>query len=106
VGATFSGRIAGVTRSGLFVRLKDTGADGFVPVSSLQGDFYYHVEAQHALVGKRTGETFSLGESVEVRLVEAIPSAGALRFEMLSEGKTRSAAATRLPRSGPRRHKR
>jgi ribonuclease R len=106
VGATFTGRIAGVTRSGLFVRLKDTGADGFVPVSSLQGDFYYHVEAQHALVGKRTGETFSLGETVEVRLVEAIPTAGALRFEMLSEGKARRTAAMRLPRSGPRRHRR
>ena len=87
IGATFTGRIAGVTRSGLFVRLKDTGADGFVPVSSLHNDFYNHVEAQHALVGKRTGETFLLGDTVEVRLVEAIPSAGALRFEMLSEGK-------------------
>jgi len=105
VGATFSGRIAGVTRSGLFVRLKDTGADGFVPVSSLQGDFYYHIETQHALVGKRTGETFSLGDPVEVRLVEAIPSAGALRFEMLSEGKTRRPAAMRVPRARPRRRR-
>ncbi len=87
VGATFHGRIAGVTRSGLFVKLRDTGADGFVPVSSLQGDFYHHDETLHALVGQRSGETFSLGETVEVRLVEAIPSAGALRFEMLSEGK-------------------
>jgi ribonuclease R len=87
IGATFTGRIAGVTRSGLFVKLKDTGADGFVPVSSLHNDFYNHIEAQRALVGKRTGETFMLGDTVEVRLVEAIPSAGALRFEMLSEGK-------------------
>ncbi len=95
IGAMFSGRIAGVARSGLFVRLADTGADGFVPVSSLQGDFYHHNEALHALVGKRTGETFSLGDTVEVRLVEAIPSAGALRFEMLSEGKKRRVAAMR-----------
>ena len=93
VGATFTGRIAGVTRSGLFVRLKDTGADGFVPVSSLHNDFYNHIEGQHALVGKRTGETFRLGDTVEVRLVEAIPSAGALRFEMLSEGKKGRVAA-------------
>ena len=95
IGATFQGRIAGVTRSGLFVRLKDTGADGFVPVSSLQGDFYNHVEALHALTGKRTGETFSLGDEVEVRLVEAIPSAGALRFEMLTEGKKRRISSLR-----------
>jgi ribonuclease R len=87
IGATFTGRIAGVTRSGLFVRLKESGADGFVPVSSLVGDFYHHLEAVHALVGQRSGATFSLGDPVEVRLVEAIPSAGALRFEMLSEGK-------------------
>jgi ribonuclease R len=108
IGATFSGRVAGVTRSGLFVRLADTGADGFVPVSSLQGDFYHHVEALHALVGKRTGETFSLGDAVEVRLVEAVPSAGALRFEMLSEGrKTRVATMRAAPkRPGKRPGKR
>ncbi|MBC7832484.1 MAG: ribonuclease R [Hyphomicrobium sp.] len=93
IGATFTGRIAGVTRSGLFVKLKDTGADGFVPVSSLHNDFYNHIEGQHALVGKRTGETFRLGDTVEVKLVEAIPSAGALRFEMLSEGKKGRVAA-------------
>ncbi len=107
IGATFSGRVAGVARSGLFVRLADTGADGFVPVSSLQGDFYNHVEALHALVGKRTGETFSLGDAVEVRLVEAIPSAGALRFEMLSEGrKTRVATMRAAPKRPAKRWKR
>jgi ribonuclease R len=93
IGAKFTGRIAGVTRSGLFVRLKDTGADGFVPVSSLGNDYYNHVEVQHALVGKRSGETYRLGDTVEVRLVEAIPSAGALRFEMLTEGSKGRVAA-------------
>ncbi|KWT70538.1 3'-to-5' exoribonuclease RNase R [Hyphomicrobium sulfonivorans] len=98
IGAKFAGRIAGVTRSGLFVRLTETGADGFVPVSSLGTDFFNHVEAEHALVGKRSGETYRLGDNVEVRLVEAIPSAGALRFEMLTEGKRGRVAA---PYAGP-----
>ncbi|HXF55513.1 MAG TPA: ribonuclease R [Hyphomicrobiaceae bacterium] len=88
VGAEFAARVSGVTRSGLFVRLADTGADGFVPASSIAGDFYVHVEESHALVGRRTGRSFQLGDSVQVRLVEALPSAGALRFEMLSEGRT------------------
>lgn len=88
VGATFEGRIAGVTRSGLFVKLKDTGADGFVPVSTLGQDFFNHVEEAHALMGSRSGETYQLGDPVSVRLVEAIPTAGALRFEMLTPGKT------------------
>jgi ribonuclease R len=87
VGAEFSARISGVTRSGLFVRLTDTGADGLVPAATIGDDYYRHHEDQHALIGDRTGEAFRLGDEVRVRLVEAIPSAGALRFEMLSEGK-------------------
>ena len=41
----------------------------------------------HALVGERTGESFRLGDKVEVKLVEANPAAGALRFDMLSDGR-------------------
>ncbi|MEO1543204.1 MAG: ribonuclease R [Pseudomonadota bacterium] len=85
VGAKFKGRIAGVTRSGLFVKLTDTGADGFIPISSLGDDYFHYLEEAHALVGERSGLAFTLGDTVDVRLVEAIPSAGALRFEMLSE---------------------
>ncbi len=106
VGATFSARIAGVTRSGLFVRLADTGADGYVPISSLGDEFYHHVEEAHALVGQSSGLAFRLGDSVEVKLVEAIPSAGALRFEMLSEpAKVDLTALSTMPRGiGKRSH--
>jgi ribonuclease R len=86
VGATFEARIAGVTRSGLFVKLKDTGADGYIPISSLGNDYYHHVEAAHALVGARSGEGYRLGDVVEVKLLEVIPSAGAMRFEMMTPG--------------------
>jgi ribonuclease R len=85
VGAEFGARISGTTRAGLFVRLDDTGADGFVPAATLN-DYYRHDETAHALVGDRTGDVYRLGDTVRVRLVEAVPSAGALRFEMLSPG--------------------
>jgi ribonuclease R len=85
VGAKFGARISGTTRVGLFVRLDDTGADGFVPAATLN-DYYRHDETAHALVGDRTGDVYRLGDTVRVRLVEAVPSAGALRFEMLSPG--------------------
>jgi ribonuclease R len=87
IGATFGGRISGVTRSGLFVKLTETGADGFIPASTIGDDYYRHDEAQHALVGDRSGEMHRLGDVVEVKLVEAQPVAGALRFELLSEGR-------------------
>jgi ribonuclease R len=85
VGAEFPARISGTTRAGLFVRLEGLGADGFVPAATLD-DYYRHDEAAHALIGDRTGDVYRLGDEVSVRLVEAIPSAGALRFEMLSPG--------------------
>jgi ribonuclease R len=97
VGADFQARISGVTRVGLFVRLKDTGADGFIAASTLGGEYWRHDESSHALVGDRSGGLYRLGDDVEVRLVEAIPTAGALRFEMLSEPR-RDSAATRARR--------
>ncbi len=98
VGAEFEGRITGVTRFGLFVRLTETGADGLVPVSRLGGEFFIHDDRAHALVGERSGERWVLGMAVRVRLEEATPITGGLLFEMLSEPAPpdRNAPAPRL----------
>jgi ribonuclease R len=87
IGATFQGRISGVTRAGLFVKLSDTGADGLIPIRTLGTEYFNYDEARHALVGTRSGAMHRLGDVVDVRLVEAAPVAGALRFELLSEGR-------------------
>jgi ribonuclease R len=87
IGATFQGRISGVTRAGLFVKLTDTGADGLIPIRTLGTEYFNYDEARHALVGSRSGAMHRLGDVVDVRLVEAAPVAGALRFELLSEGR-------------------
>jgi ribonuclease R len=93
IGATFQGRISGVTRAGLFVKLDETGADGFIPISTLGNEYYRFQEGAHAVVGSSSGETHRLGDTVTVRLLEAAPVAGALRFELLSEGgRTRRSA--------------
>jgi ribonuclease R len=108
VGARFEARISGVTRAGLFVRLAGTGADGFVPAATLGGDCFRFEEAARALVGTRTRETFRLGDRVEVKLVEAAPFAGALRFEMLSGGGERASrrpAARRGAKAGAAKKK-
>jgi ribonuclease R len=105
IGATFSARVSGVVRTGLFVRLAETGADGFVPASSIGGDFYRHDERRHALIGDRTGMSYKLGDMVEVRLIEAVPSAGALRFEMLSEGAYMASKRKATKKSSPRKRK-
>jgi len=114
-GETFDGRISGVTKAGLFVQLPTYGADGFVPVSTLGGDYYIYDESTHVLFGQRSGKGFQLADPVEVRLVEVALMAGAMRFEVLSEPKAlpggkrsfhkakkgRAATRDRASRSGP-----
>jgi ribonuclease R len=103
IGSRFEGRISGVTKSGLFVRLFDTGADGFIPASTIGAEYYRHVEEEQALVGDQTGEAFGLGDRVTVRLMEAAPVAGALRFELLSEGRRGTPSHSNRGRKRPSR---
>ena len=95
IGATFDARITGVTRFGLFVRLAETGAEGLLPARVLGTEYFRHDERRHALVGERTGTVYSLGAIVAVRLAEAAPLTGGLRFD-LAEAES-SAPRTRRP---------
>jgi ribonuclease R len=104
IGATFDGRISGVTRAGLFVKLHETGADGFIPARTIGDEYFAYDEARHSMIGRRSGETYRLGDSITVKLVEAAPVAGALRFQILSEG--RRGTAPPRSRHEPRRHQR
>ncbi|MGH7091269.1 MAG: ribonuclease R family protein, partial [Stellaceae bacterium] len=99
IGASFAGRISGVTRVGLFITLAETGADGLVPMRSLLGDFYVHDEAHHRLIGRRTKRTYTLGDPVTARLVEANTLTGSLLFAVSEDVTPRPAR----PRAKARR---
>ena len=101
VGAEFEGRITGVTRFGLFVKLTETGADGLAPVSTLGDEYFIHDDKAHALIGERSGKRWRLGAPVTVRLREATPITGGLLFEMISEPEAPNPNAPR-PRLGLR----
>jgi ribonuclease R len=108
-GAVFRGRIRGVVGAGLFVTLDDSGADGFVPVSTLGGEYHVFDQTRHALIGERSGATWQLGDRVEVRLVEATPISGGMRFEVVSEpreGKPMLRRKARLSRQTPKKGRR
>ncbi|MFB2552279.1 ribonuclease R [Ensifer soli] len=102
VNEEFEGRVSGVTKAGLFVVLPAYGADGFVPISTLGRDYFIFDEARQALVGEKTGLGYRLGDTVRVKLAEAIPLAGALRFEMESEGRKMPVATRSFHKSGRR----
>lgn len=96
IGAEFDGRITGVARFGLFVKLEGLGADGLVPISSLGTDFFQHMEKQHALMGKRTRKTYRLGDRVRVMVAEAAPLHGGLRLQLVDA--TRAVVRTPGPK--------
>jgi ribonuclease R len=113
VGATFTAHVSGVTRFGLFVTLDETGADGLIPISTLADDYFVHDEVNHALVGERTGMTFTLSDPVVVELSEADTVTGGMVFTIIEGGKEgrpvkkgRGAPRRDGPRRGPRGGKR
>ena len=86
IGDSFTARIAGVSRAGLFVSLDDSGAEGLIPISRLGAERFFADENNMYLTGGTTGLTFRLGEAVEVELVEATPLRGGLLFSLLDGG--------------------
>jgi len=82
IGASFEGRVTGVTRFGLFVSLSETGADGLIPIRTLPQDYYHHDATQHCLIGQNTGDVYRLGDTLRVRLAEANPITGGISLRL------------------------
>jgi ribonuclease R len=83
VGSTFAGRISGVQRFGLFVRLDETGADGLIPIRAVGREFFHYDETTQTLMGADTGLTIGIGQRVVVKLAEAVPVTGGLVLELV-----------------------
>ncbi len=95
VGSEFAGRISGVTRFGLFVKLDETGADGLIPIRSVGREFFHYDPHAQTLMGADTGLTIGIGQRVTVRLAEAVPVTGGLMLELLDiEGRDVPAGAS------------
>lgn len=91
IGAEFTGTISGVTRFGLFVTLSESGADGLIPMKSLDDDYYVHDEDAHALIGRRKKKVFRLGAKVSVLLKEADGMTGSTVLELTQACKDKGA---------------
>lgn len=104
VGSEFEGRISGVARFGLFVKLDETGADGLVPISALGREFFHYDPDSQTLTGERSRRVIGLGQRATVRLMEAAPVTGGLLFELLAvEGRNLPTPPRGGPGGGPRR---
>ncbi|PZN94613.1 MAG: ribonuclease R, partial [Alphaproteobacteria bacterium] len=87
VGEVLPTRITGVAKFGFFAQVVGLGGDGLVPVSTLGDERFVYDDATRVLEGIETGTRYTAGMRLELRLAEANPITGALRFELpLGEG--------------------
>ena len=82
VGETLAARITGVTNFGFFATVEGIGGDGLMPIRDLGGEYFRFDEAARKLVGENSGEEYTLGQRLDLRLADANPVSGALRFEL------------------------
>ncbi|OYY65217.1 ribonuclease R family protein [Sphingomonas sp. 28-62-11] len=83
VGEVVDVRITGVQNFGFFATVEGIGGDGLMPVRDIGREYFRYDEAAKALIGEHSGETYSSGMRLQLRLAEANPVSGALRFEMV-----------------------
>lgn len=106
VGQLVECRITGVQPFGFFASVEDLGGDGLVLAKDLGQEYFRYDEAARTLVGDETGQTYRVGQRLTLRLAEANPVSGSLRYE-LPEGSYGGASAPmrrdRVVRTGGRR---
>jgi len=103
VGQLVECRITGVQPFGFFATVEDLGGDGLLLARDLGQEYFRYDEAARALVGDESGDTYRVGQRLTLRLEEANPVSGSLRFGLTEGSYGRGAAAVRRDRVRGRR---
>lgn len=99
VGQVMLTRITSVQSFGFFASVDGLGGDGLVPVSTLGAERFRYNESDRSLEGEQSGDRYVQGQMIDLRLAEADPASGALRFE-LPEGVSHLSSSGRGPGRG------
>ncbi len=99
VGETFPTRITGVQKFGFFATIVGLGGDGLVPVSTLGDERFHYDERAHVLMGEQSGTRYASGDRLPLRLAEANPLTGSLKFELVEGGSRIEPRGKPLPMS-------
>ncbi len=86
VGRTYTGKISGITRFGMFVELEDT-VEGLVHVSTMKDDRYQYHEEALALIGEHTAKQYRMGQQVRVKCVGANRWKRQVDFELIEKSR-------------------
>jgi ribonuclease R len=110
VGEEFDGVVASVTDFGLFVELTGIYVQGLLHISELGRDYYNFQPAAMSLVGERSGQVYTLGQAVKVRLTGVRPAQGKLDLELVGGSskarRSRDTSGSRGGNRGPKKGRR
>ena len=86
LGEEFDAVISGVTEFGLFVQLTDTLTEGLVPIRTIErNDYMQFDEENYCLIAARSGKTYTLSDSVRVRVVKVDIERKLIDFVLVEE---------------------
>jgi len=96
LGEEFEGVISGVASFGFWVETLEHKCEGLVSLNSLmEFDDFRHIETDYALVGRRSGRRFRMGDKVTIKVVSANLTKRQLDYEwVITAG---AAAVTEAP---------
>jgi ribonuclease R len=83
VGQEFDAVVSGVSEWGVYVEEVETKAEGMVRLKDMTDDFYELNEKLYAVVGKRSGNKYSLGDKARVKLLRADTERKTLDFQFV-----------------------
>ncbi|WP_322892000.1 MULTISPECIES: ribonuclease R [unclassified Yoonia] len=105
IGVEMGGRISGIAKFGVFVKLDETGADGMIPIRTLGREYFHYDPDSQTLMGSDTGTLIRLGQRVTVKLIEAAPVTGGLIVELLTLDERTMPRGPGVARGKPARRK-
>ncbi len=100
IGETIEGRVSGIFKGGVFVRLGNTGADALLPIRSLGDDFYTLSEDQQSFKGRKSGETFAVGDKLSVVVTDSDAFSGSI---VVANDNVKKSAPAQQKKFGPKR---
>ncbi|MDR1876451.1 MAG: ribonuclease R [Flavobacteriaceae bacterium] len=83
VGETFEGVISGVTDFGIYVEIREFGAEGLIKLRDIRDDDYRYDEKTYSVVGQRTGIQYQLGDTIQIKVAKANLERKQLDFELV-----------------------
>jgi ribonuclease R len=99
---SFRGEIIGLIPSGFFVRFGDV-FEGYLPARRLPGDYFEMNELGTALVGRRRGKPYRLGDEIEVRVEDIRRAEGKVEVGLTSRASDGARRGRPRSRAGGRR---